>query len=113
MSRRRIPFRKDYEVLRRAVNAAGFNAQLQIHSSRFQRLTCNWIHPDYLGACIWVRRRRWGWIVATWNSRFFRLADHGRILDLVLEMLRGPRGTPYDIPAALKSKYGLIEVDDA
>jgi hypothetical protein len=41
------------------------------------------------------------------------LPDAARIEALILDMLRDRRGTPYDFPEEVKSKYGLIEVDDA
>ena len=108
----KAPFAREYAALKRGILAAGFDAQLEIHSTRYQRMSCNWIYPDHRSACIWVRRRRGGWLVGTYSPRIFRLANADLITELVLEMLRGPRRTPYDLPVPLKTKYSLVEVDD-
>lgn len=104
----------EYDPLKRAVEASGFFTTYQPILTPGDRivLASKQFENGLTGVSCWVAKRGSAWYVATWAPHIYRVPAEASIESLAVEVLRTGSGTPWDLPASIKSKYGLVEVSN-
>jgi hypothetical protein len=105
-----------YADLRPSLTQAGFYLPATEDMGTWKRLiVCSNGPPDYKafgGRSFWVTLIEGIWYVATWCPSYFRLPNSDDLLSLIRDQLADTAGT-YDFSAEIKSRYGLIPLDDS
>jgi hypothetical protein len=104
----------EYDQLKRAVEASGFFTTYQPIRTPGDRivLASEQFENGLTGVSCWVAKRGSAWYIATWAPHIYQVPAEIPIESIAIEVLRTGRGTPWDLPVPIKSKFGLVEISD-
>ncbi len=105
-----------YSDLRRSVTQAGYYMPATEDMGTWRRLiVCSKGPPDHKafnGRSFWVTFINGIWYVATWGPYYYRLPNADQLLSVIRDHL-SDSATMYDFSAEIKSRYGLVPLDDS
>ena len=64
------------------------------------------------GNSFWIATRTGTWYLGTWGGHIYRIPDAGRVPGLCIGWLGSTHTTQWDIDAARKVEFGLVELDE-
>lgn len=102
----------DYDVDRRAVEAAGYFTSPELLDGNVDRVVCASKRDEfgYTGVSFWIAKRGDAWYVGSWGGSIYRIPPDLKAGLLAIDILATHQGTPRDFNLELKLKHSLREV---
>jgi len=102
----------DYDVARRAIEAAGYFTSPESLDGVVDRVVCASKRDEfgYTGISFWIAKRGEAWYVGSWGGSLYRIPEGLQAGLLAIDILATHSGTPGDFSLELKLKHSLREV---